>query len=140
MSIIASTLINDALYYAGVYGQGQTPNAQDAQLALRALNYMLGQWSAEHSMCYQTIETILPVSLNTGAASYPIGTGQVTGFNTPRPQHLENGCYARQQVGVMAIDYPLRLLFSRQDYDRISLKTLNSFPQYVFYDASYPVG
>lgn len=38
------------------------------------------------------------------------------------------------------IDYPLTLLESREDYNRIALKTLQSFPGYLFYDSAWPLG
>lgn len=38
------------------------------------------------------------------------------------------------------IDYPLEILESREDYSRIGLKPLSTIPQYIFYDAAYPMG
>lgn len=38
------------------------------------------------------------------------------------------------------IDYPMVLLQSREDYNRIALKTLMSFPGYLFYDSAWPTG
>jgi hypothetical protein len=40
----------------------------------------------------------------------------------------------------LPVDYPLQVLRAKEDYDRISIKTLNAFPQYVFYDSTFPVG
>ena len=38
------------------------------------------------------------------------------------------------------IDYPMTLIRSREDYNKIALKSLMSFPGYVFYDSAWPVG
>ena len=38
------------------------------------------------------------------------------------------------------IDYQLTILQSREDYNRIALKTLVSFPGYLFYDSAWPLG
>lgn len=38
------------------------------------------------------------------------------------------------------IDYPMVILQSREDYNRIALKTLQSFPGYLFYDSAWPNG
>jgi hypothetical protein len=32
------------------------------------------------------------------------------------------------------------MIDAREDYARISLKTLSSFPEYAFYDSAYPLG
>lgn len=40
------------------------------------------------------------------------------------------------QPGGYAVDYPLILLQSREDWNRIALKSMPSWPAYVFYDAA----
>lgn len=42
--------------------------------------------------------------------------------------------------GASPIDYPLTLIHSMEDYNRIALKALISFPGYVFYDPAWPNG
>jgi hypothetical protein len=39
-----------------------------------------------------------------------------------------------------AVDFPLEVLQSREDYNRIRIKGLQSFPSYIFYDTDYPIG
>src|SRR6185312_10888366 len=77
---------------------------------------------------------------STGALSYTVGTGG--NFNIPRPDRLENGNFIRQTIPSQPnlVDYPLGLIEAREDYNRISLKTLGTFPQWVFYDPAYPTG
>lgn len=38
------------------------------------------------------------------------------------------------------IDYPLTVLQSREDYNRIALKQLMSFPGWIFWDSAWPLG
>ncbi len=133
----AGDLITLALKDAGVVGVGQTPLAEDANDALVRLNSMIAQWQRKRWLVYHLIDVSIPA---TGAETYTIGTGG--DFNTPRPDRLEKGCFARQPVqgGGGPIDYPLALIESREDYNRIALKRLDSFPQVVFYDAAFPLG
>ena len=42
--------------------------------------------------------------------------------------------------GTQSVDYPLTMLFSYEDYARITLKSLVSFSQYIFYDSAWPMG
>jgi len=40
----------------------------------------------------------------------------------------------------LPIDYPLYALSSMEDYNRIALKTMRSFPGAYYYDPAYPLG
>jgi len=46
----------------------------------------------------------------------------------------------RQATTSQPVDYPMRLLPSHEDYTRIRLKNMGTFPQVVFYDSAYPLG
>jgi hypothetical protein len=129
--ITFNQIIEDAMFDAGIFGQGQVPSAVDINLGLRRLNYMLATWSATRPMMFHTLDIF---AQSTGLQSYKIGTGQF--FNTARPMSIQTGCFARQVVGTLNIDYPLRNLYSREDYNRITLKNMASFPQYIFYDSA----
>lgn len=63
-------------------------------------------------------------------------------ISTPtRPDKLESA-FLRQTIDSQPnqIDYPLRLEISMENYSRIALKSLTSFPSLIFYDSSYPLG
>ena len=131
-------LISLALLDAGVIGVGQGANAEDTNNAYTRLLWMIQQWQRKRYLVFQMQE--LSVT-STGAQSYSIGPGGV--INTPiRPDRLDNGCYFRQlvQSSPNQVDYPLELLESYEDYSRIALKQLQTFPSYVFYDPGYPLG
>lgn len=135
------TTVNDfltlALIDSGVLGSGQIAQAEDIQNAFTRVNYMIAQWNRKRWLVYNLTDVSV---VTTGAESYSIGPGQA--FNTPRPDRLEDGCFLRQlaQSGVQQIDYPLELLPSHEDYNRIRLKTMGTWPSIIFYDSNWPTG
>jgi hypothetical protein len=131
-------LINLALLDSGVIGVGQTANAEDTNNAWTRLLFLLQQWQRKRFLVFQMQELGLA---STGQQSYSIGPGG--DFNVSiRPDRLDNGCFFRQliQSSPNQVDYPLELLESWEDYSRICLKQLSTFPAYVFYDPGYPLG
>jgi hypothetical protein len=131
-------LINLALLDAGVIGQGQTANAEDTNNAYTRLQFLVQQWQRKRYLVFQQEELGL---VSTGAQSYSIGPGGA--FNVPiRPDRLDNGCFFRQLISSSPnqVDYPLELIESWEDYSRIRLKQLQTFPAYVFFDPGFPLG
>jgi hypothetical protein len=130
-----------AIKECGGIGVGQTPLAEDITDAQARLNWMLAQWARKRWMIYHLLD--LSVT-STGAATYTIGPGGDidTGPGSVRPNRLENGNFLRQltQSQPNQIDYPLELLESMEDFSRIALKRLVSFPQYIFLDPQWPIG
>lgn len=129
-------LITLALKDIGALGIGQSISPEDTADALATLNMMLGQWSAERLSIYHLIDTAIP---STGAQSYTVGSGG--DFNIARPIKI-NAAYARltSSGAGNAIDYPIRLIDAREDYAKISVKSLVSFPEWAFYDSAFPLG
>jgi hypothetical protein len=131
-------IITLALRDAGVIGVGQTALFEDMNDGLIRLNLLMAQWANKRFLVYQLINLTLT---STAATSYTVGPGG--NFNIAvRPDRLENGCYFRQlvQSSPNQVDYQLELLESWEDYNRIVLKQLQTFPGYVFYDPGYPLG
>ena len=130
------SIISFALRSIGVGAVGQSALAQDNTDAFDMLNGMLGQWNRKRWLIWHLVDTAFTV---TGAQSYTVGPGG--NFNIPRPDRLETA-YFRQTVSAVPnqVDYPLQLLQSREDYSSIALKTLTSWPQFIFYDSAYPIG
>jgi hypothetical protein len=127
-------IIELALKTANVLGVGQTASAEDINDAFNLMNMMMAQWQRRRYMVYQLVEKALQA---TGQVSYTVGPGG--DFDMPRPSKLEFA-YFRQTVNtLLPVDYPLTILRAREDYDRISIKNLNAFPQYAFYDAGNPL-
>lgn len=126
-------LINLALKQVGVLGVGQTAAAEDINDAFKMLNMLIAQWSVKRNVVHQILDVPF---VCTGAQTYTVGIGG--NFNTPRPPKII-GAYARQLVPT-PIDYPLELLQSMTDWGRISIKSMPSMPQIVYYDPQYPLG
>jgi hypothetical protein len=129
-------IINQALKTSGVLGIGQTAAFEDTNDAFFLLNLMISQWNRKRWLVYHLIDVAFT---STGAVSYTVGPGQ--NFNCPRPDRIESAFF-RQQIQSIPnqIDYPLEILESREDYNRIALKQLTSFPNYVWYDSAFPIG
>ena len=130
-------IIKSSLKDAGVVGIGQAPSAEDYADGFQRLNWMISQWNRKRWLVYHLV-TLGFVS--TGAQSYTVGPGCQYDIAT-RPARLESA-FMRQltQSQPNQIDYPLQILESREDYNNIALKTLTSFPNYIFYDSDWPVG
>jgi hypothetical protein len=131
----AVDLITLALKDIGALGIGQAISADDTADALATLNMMLGQWQGERLSVYHLVDTAIP---STGKQTYTIGTGG--DFNIQRPVKI-NAAYARLNAGSSnPIDYPVTMMGSMEDYSRIALKSLQSFPSWVYYDPAFPLG
>lgn len=131
-----SDIILQALKKSGVLGAGQNASPTDFNDAFLDLNDMLAMWQRQRWLVWH-LSTFSITS--TGAQSYTIGPGG--DFDTRRPDRLESA-YLRQIITSQpnVVDYPLEIIESREDYNRIALKTLGTFPRYIFYDAAYPMG
>lgn len=130
-------IIRLALKAVGVAALGQPLNAEDTSDAYAVLQAMLGQWQRRRWLIWHLVDVAF---VSTGAQSYAVGPNQ--NFNVAtRPDRLEAAFFRLiQPTGGLAVDYPLEILEAREDYNDIGLKTLDSFPRYIFYDASFPIG
>src|SRR5215510_12008309 len=153
----AGDIASASLRECGAWGVGQTPLALDIEDAQARLQWMLQQWQRRRWFVWHLVDYSIVCN---GSLSYSIGPGGdintnalynpvIDGFDPPtanasaRPNRIESA-YLRQIPDgggqPNAIDYPLTLLFSREDYADIALKTLTSFAGYLFYDSAWPVG
>lgn len=130
-----------ALKESGRLGLGQTALAEEINDAWTRLQWMLQQWERKRWLVYQLVTLSI---VSTGAQSYTIGPGgdisTGTVGATVRPAKLESA-FLRQltQSQPNQIDYDLRILASMEDYNRIALKQLMSFPGYAFLDPGWPL-
>lgn len=127
-------IIQLAFRNSGILSLGQTLYAEDMYNALGLCNMMLSQWQRKRWLAWHLVTT---AKTSTGATSYTVGA--LGDFNIARPDRIE-AAFLRQLNVTPAVDYPLQLIEAREDYNRITLKTLTSFPQYLFYDSDYPTG
>lgn len=129
-----------ALKECGAIGVGQTPLAEDSNDAQARLQWMLQQWERKRRLVYH-LETFSVTS--TGAVSYTVGPlGDInTGPSSVRPNRVESA-FLRQvtQSQPNQIDMPLEIIQAREDYNRIRLKQLQAFTEYLYYDPAWPLG
>lgn len=132
----AYEIITQASKKAGILGVGQTLTNEDTNDALIDLNNMIGQWRRKRWLLWHLLDVAF---VSTGAQFYTVGPGG--NYNIPRPDRIEAG-FLRQvtQPNPNQIDYPLKILPSREDYNRIAIKQLQSFPEWLFYDSVFPIG
>lgn len=100
---------------------------------------MIMQWNRKRWLIWHTLDVSV---VSTGANSYTIGPGG--NINTTlRPNRLE-AAFLRLLTNPAGpldqVDYDMEVLQAREDYNRIPLKNLPSFPTRVFYDPVYPLG
>ncbi len=137
MSTTPLDIIKASLKKAGILGVGQTPLAEDTNDAYDDLQDMLGQWQRKRWLIYHLVDY---ACTGTGDVFYTVGPNQQFDIS-PRPDRIESAFF-RQTVmsNPSKIDYPLEIIEAREDYNLISLKTLQTFPMYLFYDSGFPVG
>lgn len=130
-------LVKLSLKDAGVLGVGQTPLAEDSNDAFTRLNFMVSEWNRKRWFVWHLLDKSV---VCTGAQSYTIGPSQNIDVAV-RPDKIESA-FARQLVDASPnqIDYPLELVQARETYNQISLKQLQSFPMFLFYDSAWPTG
>lgn len=134
-----------ALKQAGVVGLAQTAASEDTNNAFTILNQMLAQWRVKRWLVFRLVTASWAA---TGATSFTLGpSGTVTTDTSGatinvRPDRLEINPYIRQ-TNVAAPnqpDMPLTLLQSLEDYNRIRMKALTAFTQYIYYDPTLTNG
>lgn len=149
-----STTVGDictaALKECGAIGVGQTPLADDVTDAWARLQWMLMQWERKRWMIYHLVNYAV---LSTGAQFYTFGPGGDidTGPGSVRPVRLASAFTRQLQVTggassgpgnplLYQVDYHLQILQSREDYDWITLKTLQAGPgEAAFLDTDWPM-
>jgi hypothetical protein len=125
-----SDIINLALKDAGVLGEGETASAGMLQDTLSTLNQMIQLWQVEGHAVYALKDVSFPA---TGATSYTIGVGG--NVNRARIDDIEGAFWQAN-----GIDYPLQVIQSFEDYQRIGQKSLTGDPCAVHYQPTYPLG
>lgn len=133
-------LCAEAMSEAGLVGLGQQASGEDTTKVWARLQWMLQGWSRKRWLVYHLVTRVV---VSTGAASYTLGPGGNldTGAGSLRPDKIESA-FVRQpaSAGGLPVDWPLELLQSMEDYNRLPLKALTSFPNCVYYDPSFPLG
>jgi hypothetical protein len=128
-------IVTDALMKAGIIGVGQSVSPTDANNGIDDLNDLLAQWNTKRWMIFDLLDLSF---ISTGVNNYTVGPGG--NFNVARrPDRLE-AAYQRQLiVGGLPVDKAFDIIPSYEEYSRIATKTLVSFGNYAFLQATWPL-
>jgi hypothetical protein len=135
MAQTARDFITLALREAGVLGIGQTANSEDINDCFILLNRMLAQWQKKRWLVPNLVDIYAP---GNSLKSNRIGPDQY--YNYQRPDKIQAAYFKQLNSGSNNVSYPLTPIWSYEDYSRIALKELNTWPSYYFYDAAFPYG
>jgi hypothetical protein len=136
MAVTAQTVVDSAFKKSGVKGIGQMLSNTDNLDALADLGDMLARWNAKRWLVWNLIDVAF---LSNGAQSYTVGPGG--NFNvSPRPDRIAAAYFTQHINGGTPISYPLTQIMAREQYSRIAMKQLVSWPQAFYYEPSFPLG
>lgn len=125
-------IVGAALRIVSSSTPGEAIVGDEAANALAVLNRLMQAFSMEWGLINAT--TVEQFSLIVGQTSYTIGTGG--NFNTVRPDTIVNQWLYDTVAGIRyAID-----MISDNEYNAITLNTIQAIPQQIYYDAQYPLG
>ena len=120
---------------AGILGVGQTALSEDINDCFTLLQRLTSQWQKRRWL----IPGLMDIhTLGNGAISNTIGTNGY--WNTPRPDKIQAGYFIQQNTGQSPVSLPLTIIFSYEDYARLTIKNLSTQPQGVFYDGQNNAG
>lgn len=131
----ARDFITLALKEANVSGVGQTPLDEYVNTGFTLLNRMLAQWAKRRWLVPMLKDVKAVGNYN---RSNPIGPGQY--WNTERPDKIFSGYFIQLNASGTPVSYPLKQIFSYENYLNVALKDLRSMPTRFFYDGAFPYG
>lgn len=129
-------LLMNALVDAGITGIDEAVEQPVLNRAFTQANWLLAQWARKRALCYQLYEYNFT---STGAPNYLVGNGQTININ-PRPDRLEYAYLRLNPTAATPVDIRLDIIPSKEDYSRITVKTIGTLPWRIFYDPGWPVG
>lgn len=130
-------LLTNALVDAGVVGIDEAIEQPILNRAFYQANWLLATWARKRWLCYREVDYSF---VATGAQSYTVGAGQTININ-PRPDRLEWAFLRFLNSGAQfPVDIPLEIISSKEDYARITVKSIGTIAWRIFYDPAWPVG
>lgn len=136
MSFTARDIVMQAMKMAGILGLGQTLNAEDTNDGFTSLLNMIAQWQVRRWLVPSLYDISMP---GNNFKSNTIGPGQY--WNTIRPDKILAAYFIQPNNTINnPVSYSLWPMYSYEDYARVTLKELNSWPTRYFYDNAFPYG
>jgi hypothetical protein len=133
-----SQLLTNALTDAGVVGIDESIEQPVLNRAFTQANWLLAQWARKRWLVYRIQDYAF---VTTGAQTYSVGLKQTVDIN-PRPDRLEYAFlrFLNSPPGNLAVDIPVRIIPSHENYAQIAVKNIGSISWEIFYDPVWPVG
>lgn len=129
-SATARDYITLAMKEAGILGVGQTLLAEDINDGFTYLQRMMAQWQMRRWL----VPSLQQINAQgNDAISNTIGPGGYFNID-PKPNQIKAGYFFQLNTGQTPISLPLAPVYSYEDYARITVKQLNTQPEYFFYD------
>lgn len=134
MAVTGETVVTAALMKSGVTGKGRAPDTFDSQNALGDLNDMIALWNIQRWINWGLLDKGV---VSDGGAQYTVGPDPGSDIVISRaPRNLKAG-YVKQLVNSgLPVNTPLEIIPSMEQYSRLSLPGLVSFPLYLFLDTT----
>lgn len=134
-------LVIEALKMSGKLALGQAASAEDLTQGWTYIQWMLQQWARKRWHVYRLVQLSAQA---TGAGSYTVGPGAAfstgTVQNSVRPAKIVDAFIRQTNPPGLSADWPVGVLESKQDYDRIRVKALSTMSSVLWYDPSWPLG
>lgn len=125
-------LIEESLRLVGAIAVGETPEAADVNLALEALQDLVGEWGDGGLLVPSIVKETFNLDIATN--SYTIGKIGAPDFDTIRPEQII-GAFVR----VDNHDYPITII-GEGAYRNIPDKTTAGRPTRLWYNPTAPLG
>lgn len=152
--MLVSAIIGLAQRSCGILGAGQVALPQDLTDAQSFLTLMLMQWRQKRWLVFRLDNVTFDITASQGV--YMVGPADPPAVTPAAPPDVEtNGNYRPANIqsaylrlnaglgqpsGSYPVDFPVTILESRQQYDAIRLKALQSWPSSIYYDPTIPYG
>jgi len=133
----AREFITLAMKEAGVLGVGQTLLAEDVNDGFTYLSRMLSQWQKRRWLVPGLTHISMP---GNDLKSNKIGPGQY--YNAIRPAEIKSAWFTQTNQSDQSnrVSFNLQRIWAYEDYAKLALKDLNTWPQAFFYDGDFPYG
>src|ERR1700761_1395642 len=130
------SVVTDAFLMAGIVGQGQTPNNDEVQQALRRLNGMVSLVSTKRLMIFDLLT--MGVNADGRTTPYFIGPGASDFPCARRPDRIESAFVRQVFEGALPVDTRLTVWQAREQYNLNTLKAnFVSYPSGIFLDSTW---
>ena len=133
----AGSIVLTAFKKAGLVGDGQQMSGTQIDDGLTDFGDMLALWNEKRWLVWHLIDF---AKISDGRqVPYSVGPLGDFGMN-PRPSRIESAFVRQLNTGSFHVDTPLSVVQSYEEWSRLGLKTLISYPKYIFLDTAFPLG